>query len=114
MSNQTKQLKPWGWLEIIEEGIDHKFKRLWIAPNKTLPLQKHEKRSEIWIVYQGSGNAILNNSFIDLVVGSSVNIAAGDSHKIVAGDLGLLILEAQHGKCLEEDAVNLEDVETEW
>lgn len=109
MPNQTKENRPWGWFETIEEGIKYKFKRLWIAPNKRFSLQKHNKRSEIWIVYQGSGVVTLNDKTIEVTVGSSVNIAVGDIHRATAGDDGLLIFEAQFGECQEEDIVRFED-----
>ena len=47
--------KPWGSYEILIEHEDYVVKKLTLLPQKQFSLQKHEHRTEEWVVLEGEG-----------------------------------------------------------
>lgn len=51
---QPKTLRSWGYYRILHEVDGCKVKELTVNPGETLSMQKHFKRSEYWLVTEGS------------------------------------------------------------
>lgn len=51
---QPKTLRPWGYYRILHEVDGCKVKELTVNPGESLSMQKHFKRSEYWLVTEGS------------------------------------------------------------
>jgi len=102
--------RPWGrWEEYLNE-FDYRVKRLIINPGKRFSLQKHEKRSEHWVVVQGSGIVTISSETKQIKAGDSVFIACAAIHRLEnCGDKPLIVIETQIGTCLEDDIIRLED-----
>lgn len=97
--------RPWGWYEELGRGDQYLVKRLWIAPGCRISLQRHQHRSEHWVVVSGGG--LLENDGQDMLatVGTSLWVAQGAIHRATAGAEGLAIIEVQRGALLEEDDI---------
>ena len=46
----SKEERPWGWYEVIDEGERFKVKNIEVKPGSSLSLQQHYHRTEHWIV----------------------------------------------------------------
>ncbi len=102
--------RPWGrWEEYLnEEG--YRVKRIIVAPGQRLSLQKHEHRSEHWVIVAGKGMFTLDESLTEVEAGSTVFIPVGGVHRIEnPNEDPLIIIETQLGLCLEDDIIRLED-----
>lgn len=102
--------RPWGrWEEYLFEP-SYRVKRIFVFPGKRLSLQYHYKRSEIWIVVQGSGLLTLGEETRQINVGDVVRIAKKQKHRIENNrNETLVIMEIQMGICPEDDIVRVED-----
>ncbi len=49
-----KSNRPWGSFINLDQGNGYKVKKLHILPGQKISLQKHFKRSEHWVVIQGT------------------------------------------------------------
>lgn len=98
--------RPWGnYFKLFQEpGVW--VKRVEVKPNARLSLQKHEKRSEKWIIVTGEGMAIVNDDEIKLKPGMVVDIPVGAVHRI--GNTGsgkLVFIEVATGPYLSENDI---------
>ena len=50
----TKESRPWGWYEVINEGARYKVKCIEVAAGSSLSLQRHTHRAEHWVVVEGT------------------------------------------------------------
>jgi len=102
--------RPWGrWEEYLNES-GYRVKRIIVHPDQRLSLQKHEFRSEFWVVAQGRGIFTLDGEERSIGVGDSVQIPVGGVHRVMNdGEIPLVIIETQLGRCEEDDIIRLED-----
>ena len=101
----------WGEFFNLFEDNQVKVKELIVEPGKGMSLQKHSKRSEIWLVYEGK--CLVNYSKADpesteeiiLNKHNSIHIELGDWHQITNPyDKTCKIIEIQYGQeTIEED-----------
>jgi len=106
----------WGWQRILEysrsdDGQEVLTKRICIRSGKNLAYQIHRRRSEIWTVVSGTGEAILNGECIPLRPGSVLKVGPGDRHAI-RGETDLQLIEVQIGNPLIE--ADIERLGTDW
>jgi mannose-6-phosphate isomerase-like protein (cupin superfamily) len=102
--------RPWGRWEEYLNGPDYRVKRLSVHPGKRLSLQAHRLRSEYWVVVQGQGKLILDETERRFSKGETVFIPLGVVHRVENdGQADLVIIETQLGTCLEDDIVRLHD-----
>ncbi len=57
--------RPWGSYEILSEGEGFKVKSIIVKPKQRLSLQKHQHRSEHWVVVRGTAHVTLNQTSKD-------------------------------------------------
>jgi len=120
MSDSLRVEKPWGcYLDYFRE-VGCVFKVITVNPGERLSLQKHAKRSEVWICLSGRGRAeiysesILKGLMLEraylLLPGAMLEIRSGEVHRLANnGNEPLVIAELQWGECNEDDIVRLED-----
>jgi mannose-6-phosphate isomerase len=103
--------RPWGSYTILEERGSYKVKRIEIFPGKRLSYQRHEKRSEHWVVVEGEAVVTLEGKEIRLSPGQSVDIPRMAAHRVLnSGNGRLTMIEVQRGAYLgEDDIIRLED-----
>ena len=104
--------RPWGSYTVLEEGEGFKIKRIEVNPGSKISLQRHQHRSEHWVVV--SGTAKVTNGDKELIVNTneSTYIRAGDKHRVEnPGLLNLIMIEVQSGAYVGEDDIErFEDV----
>jgi len=112
IESSTKSFRPWGSYEILKESSNFKIKELMINPKSSISLQKHEKRSEHWVVVKGEAIATKGKRKIILKTNQSINIKAGEVHRLQNNtNKMLVIIEVQTGEYLEEDdIIRYEDI----
>ncbi len=103
--------RPWGFYDVLTASSDHQVKTITVAPGKRLSLQKHERRSEHWVVVHGEALATLDGRDIPLRVGGHIFIEVGSVHRIAnPGSKPLIFIEVQIGNYFgEDDIVRFED-----
>ena len=98
--------RPWGSYTVLEEGSDHKIKRLSLKPGACISLQSHEHRSEHWVVVEGEARVTRNGETLTLGRDQSTYIPAGTRHRLEnAGSEPLIVIEVQTGRYLGEDDI---------
>lgn len=96
----------WGYYRVLHEnGSQVKLKELTVDPGKSLSMQRHFKRSELWFVSEGTAllktadDAVIYNKF------DTMHIPVTSWHQLVNPTTEpLKIIEIQYGEdCIEED-----------
>lgn len=98
-------IRPWGFHQTHIQGDNYRLKTLHLNPNSNISLQRHEHRSELWMVVSGSGYATINNAMCELSVGTMLTVPLNATHQIFSGDNGLVIAEAWIGNSGENDII---------
>lgn len=103
--------RPWGSFTVLEDGPDHKVKRIEVLPGKRLSYQRHERRAEHWFVVKGDALVTLDGKEIPAATNTAIDVPRGAAHRIAnAGPDLLVIIEVQYGDYFgEDDIVRLED-----
>ena len=111
LDEHTRVNRPWGWFETIEEGHAHKVKRIQINPGKSISLQRHQRRSEHWVVVHGKAIIKKDNQEFELNQNESTYIEKNQVHRLSNQSNEVLqIIEVQSGEYLGEDDIErLED-----
>lgn len=111
LETNKKNYRPWGWYDSLDKSSKHQVKRIKVFPNSSLSLQKHFKRSEHWIIIQGSARVTVGDIVKDMSPNESVFIPQGELHRLenITNEV-LEIIEVQYGDYLgEDDIVRIED-----
>lgn len=108
---RLSDVRPWGSWEVLDQGRDHKVKRLSVDGHSRLSLQTHAHRSEYWLVVSGVATCTVGDREVALRIGESLYVPRGAPHRIANAEAdGLVVIEVQLGSYLgEDDIVRLED-----
>ncbi len=103
--------RPWGKYQKFYQEDGVWVKRVEVNPQGRLSLQKHQHRSEKWIIVAGQGLAIVDAKEILVSPGVVVDIPLGAVHRIGnTGEGSLVFIEVACGKHLsEEDIIRIQD-----
>ena len=106
-----KEIRPWGYYQILGEDKRYKVKSIVVNPNSMLSYQTHQFRQEHWLVVEGSGEALINGTSQSLRPGSNLTIGAGVPHRLINNTSEpLVVIEIQTGSYFgEEDIIRLQD-----
>jgi mannose-1-phosphate guanylyltransferase/mannose-6-phosphate isomerase len=104
-------LRPWGSWTSLLQGPNYQIKLLEIKQGAKPSLQKHQHRSEHWIVVAGTALVTRDDEKIEVHANESVFLPVGAVHRIEnCGKVLLKVIEVQVGEYLgEDDIVRLED-----
>jgi mannose-6-phosphate isomerase-like protein (cupin superfamily) len=95
---------------VLAVGEGYQVKRLHLEPNQRFSLQRHQQRSEQWLVLAGQGVVQLGEDSLAVQLGQLLAVPVACVHRASAGPEGLEILEVQRGSVLREDDIErLED-----
>ena len=102
---------PWGQHGVLEEGPGFKAKVLIVAPRQRLSLQKHARRSEHWVVAEGTAEATAGGTVLLIGTGGTLYVPVSTTHRIANPSYfhRLVVFEVQLGACEENDIVRIED-----
>ena len=102
----TKEKRPWGWYDVIDEGDRYKVKCIEVKPGQKLSLQKHHHRAEHWVVVSGTAMIECDGKEKLLTENESTYIPIGAKHRLSnQGSEPLLLVEIQSGSYLGEDDI---------
>jgi len=104
--------KPWGSYQVIEEGTNYSLKKIIVNSGGKLSLQKHQHRSEHWIIAEGEAEVTINNEITILKENSTIFIPQGAKHRLVNNTSSkLTLIELWYGNILDEnDIERFEDI----
>lgn len=110
--NFTKDHRPWGWFESLAMGERFQVKRICIKVGGSLSLQSHLKRSEHWIVVEGTAKVTIEDKVTFVSENQSVYVPLGAIHRIEnPNDSVVVLIEVQVGSYLgEDDIIRYEDI----
>jgi len=98
--------RPWGSYTVLEEHAGFKMKRITVNPGASLSLQRHQHRSEHWVVVSGTATVTLNDQIQTITKNQSTYIPIGMKHRLEnLGKISLEIIEVQVGEYLGEDDI---------
>lgn len=98
--------RPWGSYTVLEEGPGFKIKRIEVSPGGRLSLQRHEHRSEHWVVTSGEATVTSGEAVSRLKANESAFIPIGTIHRLEnLGSIPLQIIEVQVGRYVGEDDI---------
>lgn len=108
---KEKNIRPWGYYQILSDAPDHKVKRIVVEKGGCLSLQRHQQRSEHWFAVSGTGVANVSGKIISLKKGVAVDVLQGAVHRLEnTGSADLVVIEVQTGTYFGEDDIErLED-----
>ena len=107
-----RDYRPWGWYESIAVGLHFQVKRIVVNPGGALSLQSHKKRSEHWIVVEGTAKVTIDNDVKTITENQSVYIPVGVVHRLEnPSELPMTLIEVQTGSYFgEDDIIRYEDI----
>ncbi|HEX8740657.1 MAG TPA: mannose-1-phosphate guanylyltransferase/mannose-6-phosphate isomerase [Casimicrobiaceae bacterium] len=98
--------RPWGTYTVLEDGSRFKIKRIEVHPGAALSLQLHHRRSEHWVVVQGTAHVTNGEREFDVRMNESTYIPVETRHRLEnRGSEPLAIIEVQCGDYLGEDDI---------
>jgi mannose-1-phosphate guanylyltransferase/mannose-6-phosphate isomerase len=98
--------RPWGSYTVLEEHHGYKMKRITVYPGASLSLQRHQHRSEHWIVVSGTATVVRGDEELIVSKNESTYIPIGVMHRLEnRGRIPLQLIEVQVGEYLEEDDI---------
>jgi len=113
---ETKQsqvsMRPWGSWTMLMRATGYQVKEIEVLPRASLSLQKHQQRSEHWIVIEGTAQVEIDDLTQTVSVGQSVFIPLDTLHRLTNVDDTLLrVVEVAVGAYLGEDDIERFDDE---
>ena len=104
--------RPWGSWELLACGEGYVLKRIIVQPGQKLSLQKHQFRSEHWVVVGGAAVVTRDAEVVDLKENEGIFLPLGCVHRLEnKGTVPLVLIEIQTGTYLgEDDIIRLDDV----
>ena len=99
--------RPWGTYTVLEdEATGYKIKRIEVKPGGQLSLQRHQHRSEHWVVVSGAATVVRGDETITISKNESTYIPIGVKHRLEnRGKIPVQLIEVQVGEYLEEDDI---------
>jgi mannose-1-phosphate guanylyltransferase/mannose-6-phosphate isomerase len=112
LDNHVRVFRPWGYYQGIHVGQQFQVKRITVKPGGRLSLQRHAKRSEHWVIVEGTARVTRDDEVFTMNESQSIFIPLGAVHRLEnTSNQPLTIIEVQCGSYLgEDDIVRLEDV----
>jgi len=117
-----KTKRVWGYYRTLHEsGTQIKVKELVVDPGRTLSMQRHEFRSELWFVDSGVATVITKGSEWGGIPVQTVRkhqeikVPVGSWHQLCNKEqTPLKIIEIQYGTNCTEDDIERRITETQW
>lgn len=103
----SKFSKPWGNYEILYRDDGYQVKKLVIKPEKSISLQMHFHREELWYVISGNGAFFLNGESFVGGPGTVFKVLPEDRHQVVniSKTEDFVAIEIWRGELLSEDDI---------
>ena len=104
--------KPWGSYQVLEEGTHYIVKKIIVNSGGKLSLQRHQHRSEYWIIVEGEAVVTINDEIKILKENKTIFIPRKSKHRLANESAKkLIIIELWYGDILDEnDIERFEDI----
>lgn len=107
-----KTLRPWGYYRVLHEILGTKVKELTIDPGKSLSMQRHNERTEEWMISEGKcvveKYTLPSNELVHQILTkhSTYHVSVGNWHRLFNPyDKPCRIVEIQYGDYCGEDDI---------
>jgi len=112
LTSQREVYRPWGSYDSVDAGSNYQVKRITVNPGARLSLQRHQHRTEHWVVVEGRAKVHVDGVDHLLHANDSIYIPVGAVHCLAnETDEPLHLVEVQSGSYLGEDDIErLEDL----
>ena len=107
-----KTVRSWGYYRVLHDVLGVKVKELTVEPGQSLSMQRHDNRSEYWLVSEGRCivNSMMPNGYTlpptELSTHKSYQIARGDWHQLTNPfDEPCRLVEIQYGAACDESDI---------
>ena len=101
-----ENVRAWGFYAILETHPGYQVKRHTVYPGKRNSYQRHQRRSEFWIVVEGSCHATVDDVVVEARVGEIISVPLGSKHRWANQQAeNLVIIEVQTGDYFGEDDI---------
>ena len=98
--------RPWGKFENLLDEDYCKVKRITIKPGQRPSYQYHYKRTEHWVIVQGTAKVTLDDEDLEFKAGENIYVPVGVKHRIQnIGNDDLIFIEVQCGTYFGEDDI---------
>ena len=98
--------RPWGAFTVLASTESFKLKRIEVKPGRRLSLQMHNRRSEHWVVIEGTARVTIGDHLFDVPTGESTYVPVRTRHRLEnPGETSLVIVEVQCGDYVGEDDI---------
>ena len=110
-SEHIRTYRPWGYYQSIDHGPRYQVKRIVVAPEQQLSLQRHYHRAEHWIVVKGAAEVTRGAEIKIVHENELIFLPIGVVHRLSnPGKINLELIEVQTGSYLgEDDIVRFQD-----
>ncbi len=99
-------VRPWGEYYILSDESDHKVKRIVVQPGKRFSYQRHQRRSEHWIIVAGRARMTLDDVQTEHSAGEALFIPLLAKHRLECiSEAPLVFIEVQLGEYFGEDDI---------
>ena len=111
-TEHRKMFRPWGSYFSLAEGSNWQVKRINVNPGQSLSLQKHNHRTEHWVIVSGEALVEVGEEKKKLFKNQSIYIPLGCKHRLSnPGEEQLTLIEVQSGSYLgEDDIIRYDDI----
>jgi mannose-1-phosphate guanylyltransferase len=106
-NNQTRPMyekRRWGEYTVLAMYEHSLVKHIFIEAGKSISLQTHEYRDEVWVITSGEGSFTLDDETRTVTAGDVLKIMRGQKHKIAA-ITDLHFTEVQTGEKFDESDI---------
>lgn len=98
--------RPWGEWQVLDKQSHVVVKKILVYPGERLSLQRHQHRTERWIITEGVATAYCDGAVTKLSVGESIWIPKRSIHRLSNEESGpLALIEIQLGDILTEEDI---------
>lgn len=102
----SNEIRPWGSITSVEEGIGYKVKRIDINPGHRLSLQMHHHRSEHVVIVSGACKCTIGDKETLLTKDQYIFIPQCETHRLEnPGVIPLVIIQVETGEYLGDDDI---------
>lgn len=108
----SAETRPWGSYVVVEQDRGPQaVKLLFVDPGQRLSLQRHQRRSEVWMPLNEGGFALIDNELVELRPLVRYTVPVGTWHRLWSErESGQLeVLELLYGEYDENDITRLDD-----
>lgn len=101
-----ENIRPWGQYDVISTGTGYQVKRIVVNPKSRLSYQRHNRRTEYWVVVEGEATVTLNDETFTRSRGEVAIVPVTTKHRVEnKTEEPLVFIEVQTGDYFGEDDI---------